>query len=80
MQPHWVGDLTLARDLEVAESRLATLGAIRADRGRGPASLHDRPGDRDGRVTAAALSSAGWTRRSKGRDATGSSSPTSMIA
>ena len=48
MQPHWVGDLTLEANLEIAERRARCLGSVGADQGGAAASLHDRPGDRVG--------------------------------
>ena len=49
MQPHWVGDLTLEAYRRGDQVDAGRLGPVRADQGGPAPSLHDRPGDRDGR-------------------------------
>ena len=50
MQPHWVGDLSLEAYVEVTRASDRKLGPIRVDQGGPPPSLHDRSGDRIGRL------------------------------
>ncbi len=49
MQPHWVGDLTLEANLEVTKRRPDASVRLELVKAGLAASLHDRPGDRDGR-------------------------------